>query len=125
MGIVRILIGLLLVILPITHQKSHAARVTSSDGLQQSQVAASEVKENLYHDFALVETQEKASDIVAEDAGNQGFASLLHSFSEIYDFLKLLWPQGRSAQTDHSPAGLSAIPRYILYHCLIIPFHRS
>lgn len=77
MGIARILIGLLLVILPATQSRSNEISVANSDGLQQSQVAASQVKENLYHEFALIETQEKASDVATGDVDSQDFGGWL------------------------------------------------
>lgn len=122
MGVIRILIGLLLVILPTTQSRSTEIRVVRSEGLQQSQVAASEVKENLYWEFALVETQEKATDITTDDGDNQTFTGLLNLFFGVHNLEDLPGAKSCITQAGHSLAIFAAIPRYILYHCLIIPF---
>lgn len=122
MGILRVIIGLLLVILPTTQSRSNEVRVAGPNGLQQSQVATSEVKENLYLESALVEIQEKATGITADDGDHDDFTALLNSFFGTHNFQNLHYLGRCGIQVRHSLAATASIPRYILYHCLIIPF---
>lgn len=122
MGIARILIGLLLVILPATQSRSNEISVANSNGLQQSQVAASQVKENLYPEFALIETQEKASDVATGDVDSQDFGGWLPPFFDRHHFQNLFWLKELSTYSGYTLSIAASLPRYILYHSLIIPF---
>lgn len=122
MRFLRLIIGLFLVLIPVT--KGHSASYTSvkTKALQGLQVAKGEVKDNLYDEFALIEMQEKSTTVVVDHGGDSD-SKTLHCGSDFFLFKNPIFFQNiLSGQYGYPKPAILSRPRFILYHSLMIPF---